>query len=409
MSAKPQLATDRREIDQDGRLRVPGCNISKANVCPYLGREIPGYEAMGLRPDAVYQLYRDPEELRKAAASFESIPLLIKHVPVTADDHEPDLVVGVVSNIRYEHPYLKGDVTVWTDEAKAVIMDESQRELSSAYRYTPVLGVGTAPDGLRYDITMRNLLGNHVALVAEGRAGSDVMVADSLPQVVKMKFKNTVAALAKVLGATFGNNEQLAFDNALQTELAAMDAEKELDDAERKAACDSYMKELGKDSLDDDETREAYRRAAADKRKANDSKPAQDAVAAPIALDEAAITIKAREGYLLATDAQIALDAAIVTARAEGAASAKALFAARDRVSDKAGLIALDGDTAPTTVEGVYRAALTVLKISHEGVAADALPALYDAAGTPAQDAAPVFSHDNVLDIIPALRNIRRG
>ena len=31
---------------------------------------------------------------------------------------------------------------------------------------------------------------------------------------------------------------------------------------------------------------------------------------APIALDEAAITIKAREGYLLATDAQIALDAA---------------------------------------------------------------------------------------------------
>jgi hypothetical protein len=97
-----------------------------------------------------------------------------------------------------------------------------------------------------------------------------------------MKFKNTVAALAKVLGATFGNNEQLAFDNALQTELAAMDAEKELDDAERKAACDSYMKELGKDSLDDDETREAYRRAAADKRKANDSKPAQDAVAPPV-------------------------------------------------------------------------------------------------------------------------------
>jgi hypothetical protein len=43
-------------------------------------------------------------------------------------------------------------------------------------------------------------------------------------------------------------------------------------------------------------------------------------------------------------------------------------------VSDKAGLIALDGDNAPTTVEGVYRAALTVLKISHEGVAADALP-----------------------------------
>lgn len=416
MTAKIQLATDRREIDQDGRLRVPGCNISKANVCGYLGREIPGFEAMGLQPESVYNLYRDPEELRKAAATFDSIPLLIKHVPVTADDHEPDLVVGTVTNIRYEHPYLKGDVTVWTDEAKALIDSGEQRELSCAYRYTPVLGVGTAPDGLRYDMTMRNLLGNHVALVAEGRAGPDVVVADSKLSGVKMRFKNTLATLVSFLGATLTPEKQLALDSALTNEIEAMDAERELDDAEKKAACDSYMKELGKDSLDDDQTREAYRRAAADKRAKDSKLPAQDAAkpaviepVAPIALDEAAITVKAREGYLLATDAQIALDAAIVTARAEGAASAKALFAARDRVSDKAGLIALDGDNAPTTVEGVYRAALTVLKISHEGIAADALPALYDAAGTPAQDAAPVFSHDNVLDIIPALRNIRRG
>ena len=62
------MAFDRqsaRSIDADGRLHVSKTNISKANVCPYFGREIPNWQELGLDGDKVYRLYRDPEELAK--------------------------------------------------------------------------------------------------------------------------------------------------------------------------------------------------------------------------------------------------------------------------------------------------------------------------------------------------------
>ena len=65
MKATERLAFDRasvRKLDDVGRLQVAVSNISKANVCPYYGREIPGWEELGLEPDKIYQLYRDPEE-----------------------------------------------------------------------------------------------------------------------------------------------------------------------------------------------------------------------------------------------------------------------------------------------------------------------------------------------------------
>jgi hypothetical protein len=54
VDASPRLAMDRaptaRTKDKNGFLHVKDCRISKANVCPYLGREIPGSEALGLDP-----------------------------------------------------------------------------------------------------------------------------------------------------------------------------------------------------------------------------------------------------------------------------------------------------------------------------------------------------------------------
>jgi hypothetical protein len=173
-------------------------------------------------------------------------------------------------------------------------------------------------------------------------------------------------------------------------------------------------KELGKDSLDDDETREAYRRAAADKRAkampGNASAPAAPEGGAPkpaadaaIALDEAAITTKAREGYVLAVD-HVTVVAATQLAT-DAAAAVHALFAARDIVADKVGLIALDGADAPKNVEAIYRKACDILKIEHATVAADALPAFYKAAtaATVTTDAAPAAPF-NVVSLIPAPR-----
>lgn len=67
---EPRLAFDRasvRTYDQDGRLHVAITPISKANVCPYLGSEIPDWEELGLDAQRTYRLLRDPDELARAA------------------------------------------------------------------------------------------------------------------------------------------------------------------------------------------------------------------------------------------------------------------------------------------------------------------------------------------------------
>lgn len=78
------LAFDRasvRQFDKVGRLQIERSNLSKANVCGYFGHEIPGAEALGLDPQKLYRLYRDPDELRKAVSTFNNIPVLCRHKP----------------------------------------------------------------------------------------------------------------------------------------------------------------------------------------------------------------------------------------------------------------------------------------------------------------------------------------
>jgi hypothetical protein len=186
-----------RWYDADGRLRVALTNISKANICPYYGREIPDFEALGLDSETVYQLYRDPEELARAAETFNNVPLLLRHVPVSASDHQPELIAGTVSNVAFSAPYLQGSLAVWSDEAIDLIESEKLREISSSYRYRAEMTPGEI-DGVKYDGVMRDLEANHVALVESGRAGPDVLVADSIPKDMKhMALLTRKAALVK--------------------------------------------------------------------------------------------------------------------------------------------------------------------------------------------------------------------
>jgi uncharacterized protein len=174
-----RIVFDRRMETIDGHLVVTDCNISKANVCPYMGSEVPGSEALGLDPSKIYMLYRDAAELAAAVKTYDRVPLMMQHVAVSADNPQQFLVVGTVSNTRFAHPFLKADLTVWTRDGIDAIESGAQRELSCGYRYTADMTSGTSPDGVKYDGRMTNLVANHVALVEAGRAGPDVMVADS--------------------------------------------------------------------------------------------------------------------------------------------------------------------------------------------------------------------------------------
>jgi len=177
-----------RTYDANGHLHVETTNISKANVCPYMGREIPGWQQLGLDANKTYRLLRHPDELKKAAGTFNNKQLLIEHVPVSADDHKPNKTVGSTgTDAVFDGTYLRNSLVVWSRDAIDAIENGQQKELSCAYRYTPDMTPGTYK-GEAYDGVMRDISANHVALVKEGRAGPDVMVGDSMYEAVDMAF-----------------------------------------------------------------------------------------------------------------------------------------------------------------------------------------------------------------------------
>jgi hypothetical protein len=196
------LDASARYYDSDGRLHVRVSHISKANVGDYRGSEIPDAEALGLDSNRIYKLLRDPAELARAAPTFNNLQLLIRHVPVTADEPSREHTVGSTgTDAVFLNPYLDNSLVVWDGEAIAAIETKEQCQLSAAYRYTADMTPGRYM-GTSYDGVMRDIRGNHVALVKAGRAGDDVVVMDAaLSEEKSMKTRRVTlsprAAVAK--------------------------------------------------------------------------------------------------------------------------------------------------------------------------------------------------------------------
>lgn len=176
-----------RRIDENGYMHVTLTPISKACVNPYLGREIAGWEELRLDPNGIYYGYRAPEELEKAAETFNGIPLLLDHHDESAANPQKDFRVGSTgTDATFDGVYLRATLSITDAAAIALIESGEMKELSCAYFYEPEWTAGEA-NGVPYDFIMRNIRGNHVALVEEGRAGHDVKVEDSKRRLKSMR------------------------------------------------------------------------------------------------------------------------------------------------------------------------------------------------------------------------------
>lgn len=350
-----RLAFDRasvRTYDVDGRLHVAVSPITKANICAYYGSEIPNSQALGLEPGRRYYLLRHPEELEKAASSFNNLPILDKHVYVKASNPQKKNIVGTTgSEAAFDGKYLKNSLTIWDDSAIAGIETEIQDEISSSYHYRADMTPGVF-ENEKYDGVMRDIIGNHVALVETGRAGSDVVVFDSQPLELKMS-KRKEAAIRLALTPVLAQDADI--DAAVRKALLALDeAEKEdKEEAKEKAAEDEETEE-------EKAEREAKEKAAEDEEE--DDKKKDD------------------------EDKKTAMDAAIRKAGSDAEAKAVARFNAIRRA--EADVKPLIGDVvAMDSADDIYKFALDSLNIAHKGVHPSAFPALIEMAKT--QKAAP--------------------
>lgn len=376
---KTILAFDRssRTVDADGRLHVDKSHISKAAINPYYGREIPQWEELGLKPDQVYKLYRDPEELEKAAPTFARLPILKEHIPVTVDSPRPDLVIGAIgSNVEFNAPYLDADLVFWDATAIAGIETDSVRELSCSYRYVADMTPGDI-DGEHYDGRMTEIRGNHLALVEVGRAGADVIVSDSDPFVLpaesvgsglnpketpEMKRKSTIKAAVLAKDATL-SAEQL--DNVIDALIGVEDEPDEKPEALPPAVDESPAEKV----------------KAMLAGKVDDATIAAicDMIAPAAATDE---DPKEDDDKVSKEDVKTAMDAM----RQEFRDATEARAAVRAVVGD---VIAMD------SAAEIYGFALDHLKVDHNGVTGlPALKALLKVATGKAQ-AAPIVAHDS--------------
>ena len=173
-----------RITDHNGFIEVKGNPISKVGVFDYSGAQL------GLTGDEAYKVfkvYRPEEELsnKDAIDSFKLVPFIDDHAMLGAEDDgltpaERKGIQGVIGeDVYFDAPYLRGNLKIYSESAKGLISSGDKVELSPGYRCRYEFTSGVF-DGQHYDAIQRDLRGNHLALVDEGRTGPDVKVLDSM-------------------------------------------------------------------------------------------------------------------------------------------------------------------------------------------------------------------------------------
>lgn len=175
---------------RDGYLIVPA-TLSKIGVFDYHAKEL------GLNDDAIKKVARTEHSLFSAQTikSFEGVPLTIGHpeTGVNAKNFK-EFAVGVVRNVRKEGDALVADAWVYDEQAIKVINEQGIKELSCGYDCDVIPSqVNDA------EFEMTPMIGNHVALVAKGRCGPTVKLADE-----EKTFMSKAAAFFETLLSPFG-------------------------------------------------------------------------------------------------------------------------------------------------------------------------------------------------------------
>ncbi|WP_308074242.1 DUF2213 domain-containing protein [Neisseria polysaccharea] len=380
-----------RSYDKDGRLHVAVSNISKATVNPYYGSEIPNHQQLGLEPKKVYYLLRDPEELEKAVHTFNNLPLLSKHIPVSADEPQKDVIVGTTgSDAKFEDGYLKCSLAVWDSEAIAGIESGEQMELSSAYRYTADMTAGEF-EGRHYDGVMRDIVGNHVALVDVGRAGRDVVVSDADPfcerNVMKLK-KGAQERIKSVLEPLMAQDAELSPDELLQV-IGSLTNEVQTAEDDGEELPPEDAEEVGTDedeTAEDEDVESESEEVAADEDETNESEQTQEQPA------------QAQDRAMM----KIAMDKAIAKAVAAERKRAQALAQAQRDVAH------LVGDVAMDSAEDVYKFALEQHGVDVAGVHPSAYRAMVGLIGK-SKGGIAMDSANSASKQFKGLNRIRKG
>lgn len=170
-----------KSVDINGFWEIKANPLTKEGVFMYLGKQIdPSGDKWGLDADRIYMVYRPKSEIasEETLKSFEGVPFIDEHTMLGEGCTSTDFknIAGVIHNIRMKGNVMIGDFKIYSDEIKRLI-SKGKKQLSLGYRASFKKQKGVF-EGKAYDFIQVGLVGNHVALVDNGRCGSDVRIFD---------------------------------------------------------------------------------------------------------------------------------------------------------------------------------------------------------------------------------------
>lgn len=182
-----------RALDGNGFQEIKRNPLSKVGVFPYIGKNIPGAD-----PSKVFMVYRPAEELGDPATieSIKLTPWINDHAMLGAVKGgvpaEQKGVQGVIGqDVFFEGDTLYGNLKLFSQE-QAERIDSGKTPLSLGYRcrYEHAPGVF---NGQAYEYIQRQIRGNHLASVEDGRMGPEVAVLDHFSFTFDSKDIETMA------------------------------------------------------------------------------------------------------------------------------------------------------------------------------------------------------------------------
>lgn len=130
--------------------------------------------------------------------------------------------IGSASNVRRDGDRLIGDLLVKDEAAIKAIQSKKKTELSLGYELFAEQRSGKTDSGESYDMVITKMIGDHVALVKQGRGGREVRIGDK-------KLESKMRKIKLASGLTFeveGENLD-AFEQSIEAQNAELTALKE--------------------------------------------------------------------------------------------------------------------------------------------------------------------------------------
>ena len=174
---------NKRGLTPEGFLICYDVPLARTGIQLYAEGEVP----VPPGPDGLIRVERPPEEVFRpeTMASFNGKLVVIEH-PVTEDEGAVDVnssnwkefASGSVQNVRKgtgaEPDVMLGDIILYDPEAISLVNSGKMRQVCCGYDAEyEVIGPGRA--------VQTDIVGNHVALVGEGRCGPVCAIRDASP------------------------------------------------------------------------------------------------------------------------------------------------------------------------------------------------------------------------------------